>query len=503
MRLKKWRLILTLNFFLFIFSTTLLAQGTAPLMYFTDNVSSTGVSTDITAMEEELLHYINNASTSIDLAIYDFNRASIRDALIAAHDRGVTVRVVTDDEASEHNATYLPFYNALKASSISVVDDNRPADIMHNKFIIFDSTIVWTGSTNLSDNGFSKNHNNSIVFESADIASAFADQFEQMYTDGNFSRAKVPSATTQFTYNGIPVEIYFSPEDNAMSEMIAEVNAATESIYFSIFFSTDDDLRDALIAAHERGVTVRGVWDLLGASNAYSDDEAMCAAGIPIKIENYIGKMHNKMMIFDVNGASPRVLTGSMNWSTAGDEDNDENTIIVHDAFVAQSYKTFWDTLYDGLDDSTLCIPEPSDVSMVYLPTILSSGDLIQEPPPIPLEADVRITTVTYNPDGDDLVGEVVQLQNFGTLAEDLSSWTLFDEVNTTFTFPAFTLEPGATVSIWVTSGVDDVSNLYWGRGSAVWNNGGDTVNLHNSVSELIDSCSYAGGEQGEVCYSP
>jgi phosphatidylserine/phosphatidylglycerophosphate/cardiolipin synthase-like enzyme len=31
----------------------------------------------------------------------------------------------------------------------------------------------------------------------------------------------------------------------------------------------------------------------------------------------------------DAEGTAPRVVMGSMNWSTAGDERNDENTLIV------------------------------------------------------------------------------------------------------------------------------------------------------------------------------
>ena len=127
--------------FTIIGSLTTLANGGAPTTYFTDNVSSTGITTNVTTMEQALLDLINNAAISIDVAIYDFNRASIRDALIAAHNRGIVVRVVTDDEASEENATYKPFYDALKSAGITVIDDNRPSDIMHNKFLVVDGPL--------------------------------------------------------------------------------------------------------------------------------------------------------------------------------------------------------------------------------------------------------------------------------------------------------------------------------------------------------------------------
>ena len=72
-------------------------------IWFTE-VGATDVSTEVTEIEAALLSRINGAEESINIAIYDFNRDSLRDALIAAHQRGVTVKVITDDEAREHIA---------------------------------------------------------------------------------------------------------------------------------------------------------------------------------------------------------------------------------------------------------------------------------------------------------------------------------------------------------------------------------------------------------------
>ena len=111
--------------------------------------------------------------------------------------------------------------------------------------------------------------------------------------------------------------------------------------------------------------------------------------------------------------------------------------------------------------------------------------------------------SITYNPDGADVDGELVHLQNLGNADETLTGWKLFDESETTFVFPTFTLGAGDSVSVWVRSGANDASNLYWGRGSSVWNNSGDTATLQDSMGYTIDSCTYAGGEIGEVCTQP
>lgn len=362
---RKWVLALVL-IIAFILAGAALAQAGDPRALFTDNTQSSGPTQAVTAMEQVLLDHINAASSSIDLAIYGFDRASIRDALLAARARGVTVRVTADDDAYQ-NASYAPHYAALKAAGIPIVIDAR-SSIMHNKFIIIDGQVVWTGSTNLTDTCFSYNHNNSLVFTSTLMVEVFNLEFEEMFTQRLFGTRKTDNTLHEIDYNGIPVEIYFSPSDRALAEVIAEVNTATESISFSVFYFTDSALRDALIARKQAGVEVRGVWDRLGASNAYSQDEALCQAGIPIKIEDFGGKMHNKYLVIDVQGAAPKVITGSMNWTNAGDRANDENTVILHNPATAQAFQADFQQLYDALGPWTLC--PGMEMITIYLPVV-------------------------------------------------------------------------------------------------------------------------------------
>jgi phosphatidylserine/phosphatidylglycerophosphate/cardiolipin synthase-like enzyme len=351
-------------------SAIVFAQGGDPLTLFTDNVAATGTTTAITEMEQELLDRLNAATTSIDASIYSLNRVSIRNALIDAHNRGVTVRVVADDDAYDESS-YKPHFQALEAAGIPLVLDNR-SSLMHNKFFVIDDFVVWSGSTNITDTGFTYNHNNSLVFTSTQLADIFTTEFEEMFS-GSFSTAKSDNTTHTLTYAGHPLELYFSPTDGALSELIGEVNAADESIYFSVFFFTDDSLRDAIMARKQAGVTVQGIFDWLGASNQHSEDEALCAVGIPVKIENFGGKMHNKFMVIDVNGGDPVVVTGSMKWTASGRYANDENTLIIHDLDTAQAYVAAFQDLYNALGDETLC-----NTYRVLLPLVLKA------PPSVP-----------------------------------------------------------------------------------------------------------------------
>ncbi len=547
---------------------SLYALAGDPGVFFTDNMAATSTSPNVTAMEQVLLDRINGAVTSIDAAFYDFNRDSVRDALIAAKNRGVAVRVVTDDETRHFNDTYIPYYQALEDAGIPLVDDNTASAIMHDKYMVFDGQVVWSGSTNLSDNGFTLNHNNSLVFTSTAMADVYLADFAQMFA-GNFMGAKTPTGKT-IDYNGVPVGIYMAPQDEPMAAIIEEVNQATTSINFAIFFFTDDPLGDALIAAKARGVTVRGLWDALGAVSPFSEDERLCAAGIPVKIENTAGKMHNKFMVIDAGQPGARVVTGSLNWTASGNDRNSENTLIVHSPDVAGQYAGAWQAMWDVLAPSTQCeIPTAGfTVYLAYIaggggttevtstptttatptptttntPTPTGTGTITPAPTVTPTAtntstptgtdtatttptptatatttatstptptatatvpattADIRFTRIVYNPVGSDADGEFVTLQNFGPASVEMTGWKLFDLANTRFTFPAFALAPGASVNVWVRSGVNTATDLFWGRGSAVWNNDGDTATLTTWADGVIDTCAYAGGGEETNC---
>ena len=112
----------------------------------------------------------------------------------------------------------------------------------------------------------------------------------------------------------------------------------------------------------------------------------------------------------------------------------------------------------------------------------------------------VRLTSIVYNPAGNDIEGERVVIQNISAGPEDLTGWTLSDESDTTFTFPSFKLQPGATVTVWVKRGADSGSELFWGRKSPVWNNDSDTAFLKDKGGTLIDRCTYTGGATEAPC---
>lgn len=335
-------------------------------VYFNERATTaTGVTTEHTPMEDALLALINGASTSIDVALYGLNRQSVVDALIAARARGVTVRVVGDDDAAIGD--YSSSYQALVDAGITIVTDSS-GYIEHNKFFVFDGEVVWTGSTNLTDTGFTLNANNSLAVTDTVLASVYTTEFSEMW-GGSFQGDKADNTIHLLDYNGTRLESFFSPTDLVAFEVWDELAGADESIHFAMFFWTDDLLTSRVIDRLGTGVEIYGVWDQLGAANAYSSDEALCDAGAHIKIENFAGKVHHKFAVIDVEGSDPVVILGSYNWTNSGAYDNDENTLVVHDRDLAEIYYAEWKQLWSALEVETMCNP-----LTVYLPVTLRSS---------------------------------------------------------------------------------------------------------------------------------
>ncbi|HYI10873.1 MAG TPA: phospholipase D-like domain-containing protein, partial [Thermoanaerobaculia bacterium] len=262
-------------------------------------------------------------------------------------------------------------------------------DQMHNKFVVVDGTWVWTGSWNFTVNdtfGSEENRtanirsghtNHGVEIRSADLAAEYTGEFEEMWgsstatpsiTASNFHSRKSDNTTHQVYVGGKLVEVYFSPSEGAL----ARVNEAVEedadlSAHFCIYAFSDQALTDNLKLKWEgsateltgtlTGFTVQGVFDsgfwdpYWSASLDMTSRESSPNATYSVRWNNkakvgFDGEdklLHHKYMIVDQGSESdPFVVTGSMNWSANGEDTNDENTLIIHDAAIAnQFYQEF------------------------------------------------------------------------------------------------------------------------------------------------------------------
>ena len=284
---------------------------------------------------EELMQRINGAQRSIDIAAFEFDLTPVAEALIAARNRGVTVRWITDDEHgidADSEAGHGQF-RMMREAGIQVRDDDREG-LMHNKYIIFDEASLWTGSTNLTQNGMFRNDNNVMIFDSPAIADIYQRDFNELWRgkSGAESRSTVRLQTKML--EDTPVLVLFAPEDQAMESLLPLVHRARESVYFMAFAFTYDELGEELLNRARRGVDVRGVFESRNTSSEHSEIHKLYCAGLDVREDGNPATMHHKVFIID----GSIVITGSFNFSNSANSKNDENMVMVNNADVAADY---------------------------------------------------------------------------------------------------------------------------------------------------------------------
>jgi competence protein ComEC len=118
-------------------------------------------------------------------------------------------------------------------------------------------------------------------------------------------------------------------------------------------------------------------------------------------------------------------------------------------------------------------------------PTIADGGtSMVQEGRSL---AVAEVSADAAGADRDNLNDEYVVLENTGETTVDLGGWTLTDAADHTYTFPdGVTLAAGEQLTVHTGSGTDTETDLYWGRGSPVWNNDGDTIIIRTTDGTIV-----------------
>jgi phosphatidylserine/phosphatidylglycerophosphate/cardiolipin synthase-like enzyme len=325
------------------------ASGVWWEVYFTDPINVSDPANWQGSIEGRLIEKINAAQTSIHIASFEFDLTPVAEALIAAKQRGVDVRWVTDDEHGLE-ADGEPGHGQfamLQEAGIEVRSDTRSA-LMHNKFWIFDGQIVWTGSTNITENGVFDQDNNTVVIQSPELAVIYEREFQEMW-DGQFG-PRSPSTLDQQVamVNGSRIVVVFTSEDPALENAIVPiVKSATKSVRFLTFSFTDFPLADAMSQRWKAGVDVAGVFEKVGSETEASELRTLMCRSVPVKQDGNSGFLHHKMIVVDER----IVITGSMNYSTNAEENNDENVIIIDNADLARLYLQEFDRVWKLASD--------------------------------------------------------------------------------------------------------------------------------------------------------
>ena len=294
-----------------------------------------------------LIKEIKKAKSTIYFALYDFNsQDEIYNALLQAKVRGVKVLGVADysSKQTEENK-YLKSFDVIKDTSDT---------LMHNKFFIFDSNCVFTGSMNLTSTGSGGyNSNVAIIMRNKEIAKIYENEFFDM-RKGNFQYSKTKRNLPKVKINDKDIlSIYFTPKGDVFNTHIRPIiKNAKKEILVSAFYLTHKGLTTELLEAEKRGVKIKIILDAVGASSKASKHRILRDSRIDLKVENWGGKNHEKSILID----NKYLITGSANLSYSGYNKNDENIIIIESEKIGKIYKEHFNMLYNSIDDKYLVI---------------------------------------------------------------------------------------------------------------------------------------------------
>ncbi len=261
------------------------------------------------------LAYLIKNSENVSCAFFDLDLDEVINALESRK-----VRVVVD--ADNYH---------IAEGRITRLRKDRRAAFMHNKFCVFDDSIVWTGSFNPTANGNSVNNNNVIIIKSAYIADNYNREFEELWA-GEFGKGE-RTEDAKVMLNRKMVENYFCPEDWCANKVMRSLEEAENSIYFMTFSFTHDGIGDVLAEKQGEGLEVKGIFESMQ-NRRYSEMDKLNSSGIKVYLDNNPGAMHHKVFIID----NRTVITGSFNPTKSGDTRNDENLLIIHDKSIAREY---------------------------------------------------------------------------------------------------------------------------------------------------------------------
>lgn len=119
-----------------------LSVGSIPAQVF---LRGPGITDPALDPEPALLAAINSANVSIYVEVFSISLTAVRDALIAKHNAGIPVHIVTDGTMAKSATSAVP---ALVAAGIDLRVWGGNYQEMHDKVAIIDGRIVIAGSYN-------------------------------------------------------------------------------------------------------------------------------------------------------------------------------------------------------------------------------------------------------------------------------------------------------------------------------------------------------------------
>jgi phosphatidylserine/phosphatidylglycerophosphate/cardiolipin synthase-like enzyme len=283
------------------------------------------------ATEPTIYDFIEQATSSLNMTMYELSDTTVENDLISLESSGVDVRVILDQaEKSTNQAAY----TKLEDGGVGVVWSSTAFTYTHQKTITInnDESLILSG--NLTSEWYTTTRDYGVFDSDANDVAAIVAVFNADY--------KHSSITPSDGDN-----LLWSPT-TAQSRLVSLVESATTSIDVEEEEFSDTALINALVDDAENGVTVRVVVE---DPSDYSseikklDNAGAQVVGYPESAALYI---HAKAIVVDYGQSDAKVEVGSMNWTSNSLGDNRELGIILSDTAAETVVENQFDADFAG-----------------------------------------------------------------------------------------------------------------------------------------------------------
>ena len=316
----------------------------------------------------ELAMFLGGAERSLDIAIYDVKLQGpaeqiVLGALVAARERDVVIRLAFNSDHPGHmHGPPPPATDPELLAALPVETRAIPGipDLMHHKYVVRDRSAVWTGSTNWTEDSWTREENVIVRIASEAVAASYTEDFEQLWQRGSVEASGAVSPM-EVQVDGTATRTWFCPRRGAkLAHRIANaIGHAERRIRIASPVITSGPILGSLGEVVADGqVDVAGVVDITQIEEVFVQWAANHGSGAwktpalkaVLRGAPFSGKrstpytpssvhdfMHAKLTVCD-----DTVFVGSFNLSHSG-ERNAENVLELADAALADRLAAFVD----------------------------------------------------------------------------------------------------------------------------------------------------------------
>jgi cardiolipin synthase A/B len=268
-----------------------------------------------------ILEAINNTKKSLRIKMFVFSDPTLLSAVIAAHRRGVSVRIMLNPARRSGEEENTETRKELDAAGVEVIDSNPAFDVTHEKSMVVDDETAYVKSLNWQTKNLTETRDYAIVTRDKDEVAEIIECFEADWARSQFS----PGDHSRLIWC----------VGNGRQRLGQLIDDAKHSLWLQNERYQDPVMIEHIVRAKERGVHVRVMArpphklkrDKL--VEGVSGLRILRDVGIKIHKLKHV-KLHAKVLLAD----GERAIIGSINLAPGSFDSRRELAIEVRDKHV-------------------------------------------------------------------------------------------------------------------------------------------------------------------------